>query len=244
MCKGSGMIAPNMATMLAFVTTDAAITPTVLHAALREAAGASFNRISVDQHTSPSDTCLVLASGAAGNPMIAAAGAALQRFTAALTELCRDLAYQIVKDGEGASRVFRVRVLGAANIEDADRIGRAVVDSPLVKTAVHGADPNWGRITTAAGYSGAAIEPAKLTLFIGPGPRSRPRKAQTRDGVCVFRNGQPTAAGRKPTARLRKLMKAPEVTFTLLIGQGRAQCEWLGCDLSREYIRINADYTT
>ena len=114
MCKGSGMIAPNMATMLAFVTTDAAISPTALHTALRAAAGASFNRISVDQHTSPSDTCLVLASGAAGNRTIAAAGAALKQFTAALTELCRDLAYQIVKDGEGATRVFRVRVLGAA----------------------------------------------------------------------------------------------------------------------------------
>jgi glutamate N-acetyltransferase/amino-acid N-acetyltransferase len=117
---------------------------------------------------------------------------------------------------------------------DADRIGRAVVDSPLVKTAVHGADPNWGRITTAAGYSGAAIDPGKMTLSIGP----------AKGAVCVFRNGQPTPAGSKPPEKLRKLMKEPEVTFTLEIGKGKAQCEWLGCDLSREYIRINADYTT
>ena len=244
MCKGSGMIAPNMATMLAFVSTDAVISPGALRTALRAAAGASFNRISVDQHTSPSDTCLVLASGAAGNRPITAAGPALRAFTTALTDLCRDLAYKIVKDGEGATRVFRVCVKGAKNVKDADGIGRTVVDSPLVKTAVHGGDPNWGRITTAAGYSGAALDPAKLSLFIGPGGPGGIGAGAAAGSVCVFRHGQPTAAGKNPSARLRKLMKGSEVTFTLLVGQGHAECEWLGCDLSREYIRINADYTT
>jgi glutamate N-acetyltransferase / amino-acid N-acetyltransferase len=241
MCKGSGMIAPNMATMLAFITTDAAIAPGALRQALLAATAESFNRISVDQHTSPSDTCLVLASGLAGNRLIESPKSKVQSpkfgplgaFTAALTELCRDLAYQIVKDGEGATKVYRVRVVGAASIADADRIGRTIVDSPLVKTAVHGGDPNWGRITTAAGYSGAKIKPQAMTLHIGA-PK----------GICVFRKGQPTPAGMNPPAALKKLMAAREVTFVVDIGLGSAAAEWLGCDLSRQYIAINADYTT
>jgi glutamate N-acetyltransferase/amino-acid N-acetyltransferase len=203
-CKGSGMIAPNMATMLVFITTDCAITPAPLRAALRAAAGASFNRISVDEHTSPSDTVLVLASGVAGNRRIATTGGRDHgAFVAALTDLCRDLAYQIVSGGEGATRVFRVRVRRSRTVADADRIGRAIVNSPLVKTAVHGGDPNWGRIVTAAGYSGAA-----------------------------------------PSRRLSALMRRKEITFTLDVGLGTANVEWLGCDLSRDYVTINADYTT
>jgi glutamate N-acetyltransferase/amino-acid N-acetyltransferase len=231
-CKGSGMIAPNMATMLAFLSTDAAITPAMLQAALGDAAGA-FNRISVDQHTSPSDTVLVLASGLAGNRTIRAKGKDWETFRAALADLCADLAYQIVKDGEGATRVFRVRVLGARSRDDADRIGRAIVDSPLVKCAVHGGDPNWGRITTAAGYSGAAIKPECMSLRIGE--------------VCVFDRGRPVTAtleNRRTAKKLHRLMRATEVTFTLDIGMGRASSEWLGCDLSRQYVAINADYTT
>lgn len=232
--KGSGMIAPNMATMLVFITTDCAIAPGPLRAALREAALGSFNRISVDEHTSPSDTVLVLASGLAGNRRIdAAARHDYAAFVDALADLCRGLAYQIVKGGEGATRVFRVRVRRARNVADADRIGRAIVNSPLVKTAVHGADPNWGRITTAAGYSGAAIVPERLSLSIG--------------GVTVFKHGRPVPA---PTAdattarRLAAIMRQKEIAFTLDVGLGDASAEWLGCDLSRDYVTINADYTT
>ena len=227
--KGSGMIAPNMATMLVFTVTDCAITAPALAAALREAASGSFNRISVDEHTSPSDTVLTLASGLAGNSRIAARTSRDYRtFAAALTELCRDLAYQIVRDGEGATRVLRVRIRGARNAADADRIGRAIVNSPLVKTAVHGADPNWGRIVTAAGYSGAMLRPERMKLAIGD--------------VTVFSRGMPVTV--TATRRLARLMREPEVTFTLDVGLGRASAEWLGCDLSREYITINADYTT
>jgi len=227
--KGSGMIAPNMATMLVFVVTDCAIAAGPLRSALRQAVSDSFNRISVDQHTSPSDTVLTLASGLAGNRTITtAAGRDHAAFARALTGLCRDLAYQIVRDGEGATRVFRVRVRGARTVADADRIGRAIVDSPLVKTAVHGGDPNWGRVVTAAGYSGAAIRPERMSLAIG--------------GVPVYARGTPVEV--RAARRLATIMRASEITFTLDVGLGRASAEWLGCDLSREYVAINADYTT
>ncbi len=231
--KGSGMIAPNLATMLVYVTSDVAITTGILQKALKSATRASFNRISVDQHTSPSDTLITLASGLAGNPVIRTVDASYAKFTAALTALCQNLAYQIVKDGEGATKVFRVQITGARDEIQADRVGRAVVNSPLVKCAVHGADPNWGRITTAAGYAGVNVIAEKMSLFIGP-------KKQ----VCVFRKGQPTTVGKAPDATLKALMKEKEILFTLDLGMGKARVEWLGCDLSREYIAINADYTT
>jgi glutamate N-acetyltransferase/amino-acid N-acetyltransferase len=232
-CKGSGMIAPNMATMLAFVTTDAVIDSATLKRAIRAAAIGSFNRMSVDQHTSPSDTVLILASGKAGHPPISRRDKSYDQFTEALTVLCADMAYQIVKDGEGATKVFRVRVAGARNEKDADRVGRAVVDSPLVKTAVHGGDPNWGRITTAAGYSGASLKAEKMSLYIG----------HDKD-VCVFARGVPTPVNKTIARKLNSLMKKKEVVFTLDLGMGKAEVEWLGCDLSRQYIAINADYTT
>ena len=250
--KGSGMISPNLATMLVFITTDAAITPPLLRRALKQAVSVSFNRISVDQHTSPSDSILVLASGLANHPRMAAAGDDLKRFTAALTDLCRDLAYQVVEDGEGATKVFCVRIVGAKNQVDADRIGRAVTDSPLVKTAIHGADPNWGRIVTAVGYSGASMTPARLSLTIGPragwlSSRFQSQPATTRSrppGVCVFKRGQPTRIDANTARRLAGIMKGREITLTLDLGMGQASCDWLGCDLSRQYVAINADYTT
>lgn len=227
--KGSGMIAPNMATMLVFITTDCAIAPGPLRAALRVAALGSFNRISIDEHTSLSDTVLVLASGLAANRAVhTTTGRGYTAFVDALTDLCGDLAYQIVKDGEGATKVFRVRVRGARSVSDADKIGRAIVNSPLVKTAVHGSDPNWGRITTAAGYSGASINPERLSLSIG--------------GVTVFKDGRPVPGAMN--RRLAAIMREKEITFTLDAGVGDASVEWLGCDLSRDYITINADYTT
>jgi len=221
--KGSGMIAPNMATMLAYVLTDAWISPQALSKALRAAAAASFNRISVDQHTSPSDTMLALANGATGV-------CPEDRFRGALTDLCRDLAEQIVRDGEGATKLMRVRVTGARSEREADAVAKAIVDSPLVKTAVHGGDPNWGRIVTAAGYSGAAVSPERMTLQIG--------------GMAVFTQGVPAALPMGARKRLHKVMRAPEVGIELALGRGRAAVEWLGCDLSRQYIAINADYTT
>ena len=227
--KGSGMIAPNMATMLSFLTTDAAISLPRLRAALKQAvnADASFNRISIDTDTSPSDTVAILASGLAENPTIRAKGKHDAAFTAALADLCRDLAYQIVRDGEGATRVIRVIVEGARTDADAAKAARAVVDSPLVKTAVHGGDPNWGRLTMAVGKSGAAVEADKLTVQIGDIP--------------VYRHGRPTSAD---AAELERVMREREVVFTLNLGLGRSRCEYLGCDLSREYITINADYHT
>jgi len=236
--KGSGMIAPNMATMLAFVTTDADVAPGPLKRALRAAAAASFNRTSVDAHTSPSDTVLVLSYPSGKHEQVKAAeGAAYEAFAAALTDLCRDLAYQIIKDGEGATKVLRVRVTGARSEKDADRVGRAVVDSPLVKTAVHGGDPNWGRVITAAGYSGARVEEAAMALTIKA-------VGEKGGGVTVFRHGAPARLTDAQTRRLEASMRQKEVVFTLDLGQGETAVEWLGCDLSRQYITINADYTT
>ena len=235
--KGSGMIAPNMATMLVFITTDAAIDTVMLKRCLKNAVNTSFNRISVDQHTSPSDMVIVLANGEAGNRTITKDGAPYRAFSEALTDLCQDLAYQIVKDGEGATKIIRVRIRGARSIRDADRVGKAIVDSPLVKTAVHGEDPNWGRIVTAAGYSGAAISPDRMSLHIGD-----PKKGS--GDICVFRKGQPINTDTKSIRVSNRLMKQKEVVFTIDIGLGKADADWLGCDLSRQYITINADYTT
>ena len=230
-CKGSGMIAPSLATMLAFITTDAEIAPAVLHAALQEAVRASFNRVTVDTDTSTSDAVLVLASGAAGNPAITQSnGDAYGAFRGALTDLCHDLAYQLVKDGEGATAVFRVVVRGAKTMEDADRVGRSVAESPLVKCAVHGHDANWGRLAMAVGKSGAALDPEAMELFIGK--------------TAVFENEMPIRLTPAKERALEKVMAKKEVTFTVDLHQGDASCEWLGCDLSREYITINADYTT
>jgi len=228
-CKGSGMIAPNMATMLAFITTDADIALPLLRTALRDAvnADASFNRCSVDTDTSPSDTVAILASGLTDAPPIRKRDANYKRFVGALTDLCRDLAFQIVGDGEGAEHVIRVRVEKARSDADALRVARAVADSPLVKTAVHGGDPNWGRITSAAGRAGAAIVPAKLSVKLGD--------------TTVYRNGRPTDAD---VAALEAIMAQEEVVITLRVNLGKGACEFLGCDLSREYITINADYHT
>ena len=229
--KGSGMIAPSMATMLAFLTTDAAIAPGPLRSALRRACAGSFNRISVDTDTSTSDTAYLLASGRAGNDTVSIdRGEAFSMFLGALTDLCRDLAYRIIKDGEGATRVFRVVVQGAADEADADRVGRAVSDSPLVKCAVHGKDPNWGRLVMAVGKSGARLDPEQLRVSIGD--------------VAVFENTMPIDMTDAVERQLETIMGGDEVTFTIDLGLGDAGCTWYGCDLSRDYIGINADYRT
>lgn len=228
--KGSGMIAPNMATMLVFITTDAAIAAEPLQQALKTAVDQSFNRMSIDSDTSTSDSVCVLANGEAGNRKITRSGRQFDAFADALTDLGKDLAYQIVQDGEGAEKVFRVRVTGARSVRDADKVGRAVVDSPLVKTAVHGGDPNWGRILMATGKSGASVKPERVTLSVG--------------GVRVFEPGGPIEITPAVQNRLERAMAGREVVLAIDLGLGEAGCEWLGCDLSRQYVAINADYTT
>lgn len=229
--KGSGMIAPSMATMLIFLTTDVAVKPSVLHAALLQANTASFSRISVDSDTSTSDTIYILANGEAGNdPIDEPTGQAYEAFAGALTAACRDLAEQVVIDGEGATRTFEVRVRGLASLIDADKIGRAVTDSPLVKTAIHGCDPNWGRLVMAAGKAGVELDPDRFTVKI--------------QGVTVFDGGSPTVTEHGPLAELSEKMQADRVVIELDAHRGEAEAIWLGCDLTRQYIAINADYTT
>lgn len=227
--KGSGMIAPNMATMLVFITTDADIATPLLRRALKDAvnADASFNRISVDSDTSTSDTIAVMANGQAGNLPIRKRDGDYEKFAAALADICRDLAYQVIADGEGLEHVIHVTVDGAATQADALRVARSVADSPLVKTAVHGCDPNWGRLAMAAGKSGAKVDPTKMTLRIGK--------------TVVFRNGKPTRFDPKVVS---KSMKSFDVPLRITLGLGEGSCIFLGCDLSREYITINADYHT
>jgi glutamate N-acetyltransferase/amino-acid N-acetyltransferase len=236
--KGSGMIAPQLdsasggpphGTMLAFITTDAAIEHRALQKALEWAARGSFDRISVDAHPSCSDTVIAMASGAAPGRTLHEDMPEYHGFRAALHSLCEQLAEQIVQDGEGASRIFRVVVRGARSESDAERMARCVVDSPLVKCAVHGKDPNWGRIVTAAGNAGVPFDPLATSLTIG--------------GVEVYRRGVPTGTD-KSDPRLRAAMGADRVEMVLTVGDGPGSAWMMGCDLSAEYVRINADYTT
>jgi glutamate N-acetyltransferase/amino-acid N-acetyltransferase len=226
-CKGAGMIAPNMATMLAYLTTDATVAARALQSALAEAVAVSFNAITVDGHTSTNDTVAVLASGAAGGAEIAEGGAAYEQFAALLREVCTDLALQIVADGEGATRVVEVRVEGASDEADARRAARAVADSPLVKCAVHGGDPNWGRVVSAVGYSGARVDEKKLRHWIGD--------------ELVFAAGTPT---RFSLAACQQHMKSRRVILRVDLGAGDAAHTCYTCDLSKEYVTINADYHT
>lgn len=226
-CKGSGMIAPNMATMLAYVATDAAIHPSILQQTLKTIADQTFNCVTVDQHTSTSDTLAVLANGMAENPQIKS-GSNLDKFTAALYEVCDSLAIQIAKDGEGATKLVRIVVTGAQTRMDAQAAASAIANSPLVKTAIHGSDPNWGRFVSAAGYSSARMVPEKSSCMIG--------------SLVVFKNGRPTEIDLK---KVQKFMKEKEITITVDLGTAsKFTHRMYTCDLSREYIAINADYHT
>jgi glutamate N-acetyltransferase/amino-acid N-acetyltransferase len=225
--KGAGMIHPNMATMLAVITTDARIEPARLDRALRAAVARSFNRISVDGDMSTNDTVLVLASGASGAGVDEASEPA---FTAALADVCASLARQIARDGEGATRLVELRVTGAATEAQAHRVGDAIACSPLVKTAIHGNDPNWGRILAAAGYSGEAIEPARTRLWFGAD-----------DDVQLLADGLPCAFD---AARASALLREDPAAIRLDLGLGDASATLWTCDLSAEYVRVNAEYTT
>lgn len=224
LAKGAGMIHPNMATMLAFILTDAAVEAADLRRILKSAADASFNAISVDGDTSTNDTTLLLANGASG---IRPAGDDLATFESGVRGLCEGLAREIVADGEGVTKVFEVRVRGAASTEDARRAARTVTTSNLVKTAIHGSDPNWGRILAAAGRSGARVETGKATIRIAD--------------VVVFDRGQPRVFDH---AAVRRVFDQKDIAIDLDLGLGSASARAWGTDLSAEYVRINADYTT
>ena len=228
MAKGSGMIEPNMATMLGFVTTDAAVSPAMLRRALRLAIAKSFNSLVVDGDESTNDSVFLLASGAAGNAPITRGGADFEAFRAALEAVCVSLARQMATDGEGATKFVTVTVRGAKSERDAARAARAVAKSPLAKTSWFGRDPNWGRVLAAVGYSGAAVEDMRAEVFY--------------DGVWAFRRGE--VADEKQLAKLAKVLKkdAFEVVVDLHLGTGTSSV--YTCDLSLDYVHINADYTT
>ncbi|MHB1639938.1 MAG: bifunctional glutamate N-acetyltransferase/amino-acid acetyltransferase ArgJ [Candidatus Dormibacteria bacterium] len=227
MAKGSGMIHPDMATMLAFVTTDARLDPDWARPLLRESVRRSFNRISVDGDTSTNDCCFLLANGAAGGPQIRPGTAAAERFQDALDQILWSLAEQIVGDGEGATRTFSVRVWGAADEVQALRAARTVTSSPLVKTAIHGGDPNWGRILMAVGRSGVELALDRCRLAM--------------QGEELFALGQVVEGA---VARVAPRLLQPRVAIDINLGVGEAEALALGCDLSSDYVRINADYST
>jgi glutamate N-acetyltransferase/amino-acid N-acetyltransferase len=224
--KGAGMIHPNMATLLVFVATDAAVEPEFLQAALRRAGADSFNMITVDGDTSTNDTLVVLANGAAGNPVVSG-GEDGEKFVAALTYVCTELAKAVVADGEGATHVIRVDVRGAANDDDARAAARSVVRSPLVKAAVYGNDPNWGRVLCAVGYSGARVDPSKVDLFVGD--------------VQLVKDGSPVAGSREAAG---DVMRQDEVVFVADLHVGAAAATAWGCDLTEAYVVENSAYTT
>lgn len=219
--KGAGMIHPNMATMLAFVMTDAAIARADLQRALSEAVRGSFNSISVDGDTSTNDTVLLLASGAAANPD----DADLAGFQKALNKVCRDLAWMIVRDGEGATRVMELEVEGARSEKDARLAAHAVATSPLVKTALHGGDPNWGRILAAVGRSGARFSLKKISLSAG--------------NITLVKDGAPAQYREKDAARVFARERVP---IRINLGVGNASAVVLSCDMGHDYISLNTDY--
>jgi glutamate N-acetyltransferase/amino-acid N-acetyltransferase len=225
--KGSGMIAPNMATMLCFITTDCAISPALLRGALREAVEKTFNRVTVDGDCSTNDTVAVLASAAAGNPLIARAGPGFRAFRDGLLAVAEELSQAVVRDGEGASRFVEISVTGARSESEAARVARSIATSPLVKCAINGGDPNWGRIICAAGYSGVEVAPERMRLWI--------------NGQMLFRNAKPAAVSRE---KLVACMKPKEIRVRLDLGRGGRNAKVWTCDLSKEYVSINADYHT
>ena len=225
--KGAGMIAPNMATTLCFITTDVAITKPLLAKALKAAIGNSLNRLTVDGHQSTNDTAIILASCLAGNRPIVSQCPRYKRFANALAEVCDDLVRQMALDAEGATRMFKVVVKGAATKTDATKAARAIANYPLVKCAVNGGDPNWGRIICAVGSASVKLNPNKLSCKLGP--------------ITVFKNGTPKKFDAKKAS---KVISQTEHTITVDLGAGKADDFCYGCDLSAEYVRINADYHT
>jgi glutamate N-acetyltransferase / amino-acid N-acetyltransferase len=221
MTKGSGMIMPNMATTLGFVMTDVEIAPSKVRAMLLDGVRTSYNRISVDGDTSTNDTLVVLANGASG-------AAANDEFRQALTEVLEDLAQQIARDGEGARKFVTIEVSGLADNDGAERMARAIANSPLVKTAIAGSDPNWGRVLSAAGNAGVEFDPAKTDIWM--------------QGVAVCAGG--LAADFPEDALKAKLDERDTLIRLVVRGRGQGTARFWTCDLTEEYIRINASYRT
>jgi len=222
MAKGAGMIEPNMATMLAFLLTDAAIPPATLRSMLQQAVEMSFNMISVDTDTSTSDTVILMANGLAGE-------VDLHAFQTALNEVCIYLAKEVARDGEGASKLLEVSVTGARDDAQAKRIAKAVVNSPLIKTAVYGADPNWGRVIMAVGkcHEETDVQPARVRILFG--------------ATCVYAQGEPQDVDLQA---LQKYLQDKEIRIAIDLGIRQGQATVWGCDLTEGYVQINALYTT
>lgn len=225
--KGAGMVAPNMATVLVFVTCDVDISKPLLRRVWQQTTAQTFNKLSIDGHASTNDTAIILASGLAQNRPIRRSGPEFRRFQHTLWSLCDDLAQQLAADGEGATCAVVVRVRRAARQSDATAAVRAIVDSPLVRCAFNGADPNWGRIVSAVGYSQARIDPSLLACRIA--------------GTWVFRKGRPCTFD---AAGLSRKMKAKSWAVEVDLGLGRFEDFCYTCDMSRDYVAINADYHT
>ena len=225
--KGSGMIHPNMATMLSFLATDAAVEPGFLQSALSQVSDETYNMLTVDGDSSTNDTVLLMANGAAHNHRITEGTLAAETFMEALRQVCTYLTRELARDGEGASHLIVVEVSGAASTADARLAARTTASSNLVKSAVYGTDPNWGRLMMALGRSGATAEEEKVDLFI--------------NGVCIMEAGKPIPFHRDAVV---SLMRQPEVTFRLQLNLGEGEATAWGCDLTEEYVIINSAYTT
>jgi glutamate N-acetyltransferase/amino-acid N-acetyltransferase len=224
--KGAAMIGPNMSTMLSLVMTDAAVRVQDAHSALVAAVDESFHCISVDGHMSTNDTVILLANGGAGGPDLEGKG--LEDFHTTLLEVCEDLAQSIPADGEGATHLITVEVHGCRTRQDALQISKTIADSPLVKTAIAGADPNWGRIVSAAGYAGVAFDPCKVTLHL--------------NGLLLYERGAPVDFN--PAAAAKSIAADRDTSIVLLLEEGKACARFWTTDLTAEYVRLNADYHT
>jgi glutamate N-acetyltransferase/amino-acid N-acetyltransferase len=224
--KGAAMIGPNMSTMLSLVMTDAALRVNEAQAALVAAVDESFHCISVDGHMSTNDTVVLLANGAAGGPVLSGKG--LDDFRTTLFEVCEDLAQAIPADGEGASHLITVEVHGCRSRQDALRISKTIADSPLVKTAIAGADPNWGRIVSAAGYAGVQFDPAKVTLHL--------------NGLLLYERGAPVDFNSEAVSK--SISASRDTSVVLILEEGKAAARFWTTDLTAEYVRLNSDYTT
>jgi glutamate N-acetyltransferase/amino-acid N-acetyltransferase len=221
------MIHPDLATLLCFLTTDASVDLDFLRLALRKAVEVSFNMISIDGDTSPNDMVLIMANGLAGNEPIAMGSQQADAFQEALNQICTHLAKSIARDGEGATKLIEVRVNGALTLVEARLVARTVVSSPLVKSAVHGNDPNWGRVMAVLGRSGVEVEEAKVDLYL--------------DDICVARAGCAVPFDEKAAV---KALDKGEVSIAINLNLGDAMATAWGCDLSEEYVTINSQYTT
>ncbi|MBM3156992.1 MAG: bifunctional glutamate N-acetyltransferase/amino-acid acetyltransferase ArgJ [Chloroflexi bacterium] len=225
--KGAGMIHPNMATLLCFLTTDAAISPVFLKKALKNAVDASFNMITVDGDTSTNDSAIILANGLAKNKLINSGSPGAERFEQALREVCLYLAKSIARDGEGATKLIQVTVEGALTLAQARSGARAIAGSSLVKSAVHGSDPNWGRIIAALGRSGIEMQETRVDLYL--------------DNLCMMKAGQPLPLDKK---KAKSILDRAGVPIRVCLNLGSASATAWGCDLSEEYVAINSEYTT